>query len=337
MPSKKKPGTESESSNIKSFAVLCSGGDSPGMNCVIRSVVRTGIHHGFKVFGVQRGYAGLLSGNIHEMDASSVGNILQKGGTILQTSRCKEFLQKETRREAFHILQRKKIDALVVIGGNGSLKGAFHLHKETLLPVIGIPGSIDNDISGTSYSVGFDTAVQTAIDAVDKIRDTATSHERTFIVEVMGRKSPAIALYVGVCTGAENVVFSEKTLNIKEIYNDIKRGIDRGKSSSIIIVAEGEKPGLSYEVQKRLKQNYQIDAHVCILGHIQRGGKPTSIDRFMGSKMGYLAVKALIEKKFPVVVAHNQGTTDIISMDQSINSKEEEDLTTLDLLKTLSI
>ena len=337
MASKKKSSPKKKSSEIKSIAVLCSGGDSPGMNCAIRSVVRTGIHYGFKVFGVQRGYTGLLSGNIHQMDASSVGNILQKGGTILQTSRCKEFFQKEMRKEAFHILQRKKVDALIVIGGNGSLKGAFHLHKETLLPVVGIPGSIDNDISGTSYSIGFDTAVQTAIDAVDKIRDTATSHERTFIVEVMGRKSPSIALHVGVCTGAENVVFSEKTLNIKEIYNDIQRGIERGKSSSIIIVAEGEKPGLSYEVQTRLKQNYQIDAHVCILGHIQRGGKPTSIDRFMGSKMGYLAVRALTEKKFPVVVAHNQGSTDIISLDESISSKEEKDLTSLDLLKTLSI
>ena len=320
---------------MPTLAILTSGGDAPGMNAAIVAVTKTATSMGWRLVGVEDGYDGLIDGRFVDLTTSLVDDLSREGGTFLRSARSQRFRTKEGRAQAARNLVG--CDALIVIGGNGSLKGAFNLHKETLLPVVGIPGSIDNDISGTSYSIGFDTAVQTAIDAVDKIRDTATSHERTFIVEVMGRKSPAIALYVGVCTGAENVVFSEKTLNMKEIYNDIQRGIDRGKSSSIIIVAEGEKPGLSYEVQTRLKQNYQIDAHVCILGHIQRGGKPTSIDRFMGSKMGYLAVKALIEKNFPVVVAHNQGSTDIISLDQSISSKEESDLTTLDLLKTLSI
>jgi 6-phosphofructokinase 1 len=322
---------------IKSIGVLCSGGDSPGMNCAIRSVVRSAINSGLKIYGIQRGYTGLLSGAIYEMDASSVGNIIHKGGTILQTTRCKEFFDLETRKEAFHILQRKGIDGLIVIGGNGSLKGAMKLYEENEFPIVGIPGSIDNDISGTDYSIGFDTAVQTAIDSVDKIRDTANSHERTFIVEVMGRKSPAIALHVGICTGAENIVFPSQTLNIKEIYNDIKRGMERGKNSSIIIVAEGETPGLSYEVQSQLKKQFNIEAHVCILGHIQRGGKPTAVDRFMGSQMGYLAVKALKEKNYPVVVASNQGSMELISINKCLKKKKEYESHYLELVKTLSI
>ena len=322
---------------IKSLAVLCSGGDSPGMNCAIRSVVRSSIKFGLKVYGVQRGYAGLLSGNIKSMDASSVGNIIQKGGTILQTSRCKEFFEPEMRKEAFHILKRKNIEGLIVIGGNGSLTGAMKLYEENQFPVVGIPGSIDNDISGTDYSIGFDSAVQTAIDAVDKIRDTANSHERIFIVEVMGRKSPAIALHVGVCTGAENIVFPSEKVKIDEIHKDIKRGIERGKSSSIIIVAEGEKPGLSYEVQSQLKKKFKIDAHVCILGHIQRGGRPTSIDRFMGSQMGYLAVRALKEGNYPVVVSHNQGITDLVSLSKCLKNKKEFEDHYMELVKTLSI
>ena len=241
---------------IKSIAVLCSGGDSPGMNCAIRSVVRTGIGSGLEVYGIQRGYQGLLQGNFRLMNESSVGNIIQKGGTMLQTSRCPEFFQKETRKEAANLLKRKNIDALVVIGGNGSFAGAMALHKEHNFPVVGIPGTIDNDISGTDYTIGFDTAVQTAVEAVDKIRDTAFSHERTFIVEVMGRKSPDIALHVGVCTGAENIILPHSDIDYKQISSDIERGIRRGKGSSILIVAEGEGPGLSYEVQKELKEKY---------------------------------------------------------------------------------
>ncbi|MBT5096168.1 MAG: ATP-dependent 6-phosphofructokinase, partial [Halobacteriovoraceae bacterium] len=186
--------TTTKKTKIKNIAILCSGGDSPGMNCAIRAVVRTAIGHGLNVYGITKGYSGLLEGNFKKMDASSVGNILQHGGTILQTSRCPDFEKSEIRTEAAHILKRKNIDALIVIGGNGSFNGAYKLHREHQIPVIGIPGTIDNDISGTDYTIGFDTAVQTAVDAVDKIRDTAHSHARTFIVEVMGRKSPAIAM-----------------------------------------------------------------------------------------------------------------------------------------------
>ncbi|WP_370350755.1 6-phosphofructokinase [Halobacteriovorax sp. HLS] len=322
---------------MKSIGLLCSGGDSPGMNCAIRAVVRTAINEGLEVYGIQRGYAGLLEGNIKKLDVSSVGNIIQHGGTILQTSRCPEFKEAEIRKEAAHILKRKKIDALVVIGGDGSFNGAYKLHSEHGIPVAGIPGTIDNDISGTDYSIGFDTAVQTAIDAVDKIRDTASSHERTFIVEVMGRKSPAIALHVGVCTGAENVVLPSEKVNIDEIAADVQRGVKRGKNSSIIIVAEGEKEGLSHEIRENLKSNYSIDSHVCILGHIQRGGNPSGVDRFIASGMGYLAIKNLMKGENSFVTAYRNGNVVAVPFTECLEKKTEYLPQYINLVKTLSI
>mgnify|MGYP000082448193 CR=1 FL=1 len=329
----------SESNKIKSIAVLCSGGDSPGMNCAIRSVVRTAIANEIDVYGIQRGYAGLLEGNIRKMDASSVGNILQHGGTILQTSRCPEFHEEDIRKEAAHILKRKNIDALVVIGGNGSFSGAWALHSEHGIPVMGIPGTIDNDIEGTNYTIGFDTAVQTAIEAVDKIRDTAHSHDRTFIVEVMGRKSPAIALHVGLCTGAENIVFPTKdhNIDIDAIAGDIKRGIERGKGSSIIIAAEGEKEGLSHSIQKELHEKHKIDSKVCILGHIQRGGNPTANDRFLASQMGYIAVKSLLDGHKAMVSAFRDGKVLAVPFKECLGKKFDVDPNMIDVVKTLSI
>lgn len=325
---------------IKTIGVLCSGGDSPGMNCAIRAVVRTALGEGMEVFGITKGYSGLLEGNFSKLVASSVGNIIQHGGTILQTSRCPDFHKAETRKEAFHILKRKNIDALIVIGGNGSYNGAYLLNQEHNFPVIGIPGTIDNDIQGTDYSVGFDTAVQTAVDAVDKIRDTAHSHERTFIVEVMGRKSPAIALHVGVCTGAENIVFPSDELKIEQIASDIKRGIKRGKSSSIIICAEGTEPGLSYKIQSELKAKSGIDAHVCILGHIQRGGNPSAIDRFLASRMGYVAVQALVKTQDPSIAlatAYVKGEVVTIDLKDSLEKKDDYLPHFVELARALSI
>lgn len=324
-------------SNLKNIAVLCSGGDSPGMNCAIRAVVRTGLGAGLNVYGIKRGYAGLLEGSFMQMDASSVGNIIQHGGTILQTSRCPEFHEAETRKEAFHILKRKHIDGLIVIGGNGSYNGAFDLHKEHGIPVVGIPGTIDNDIEGTDYTIGFDTAVQTAVEAVDKIRDTAHSHARTFIVEVMGRKSPAIALHVGVCTGAENIVFPSEEVDYSQISNDINRGLKRGKSSSIIICAEGSEPGLGYKIQDKLKKNSGIDAHVCILGHIQRGGNPSAIDRFLASRMGYVAVQALMEGNTPVATAYVKGEVIPVPLENSLKKKDDYLPHFVELARALSI
>ncbi|EPZ51983.1 6-phosphofructokinase [Bacteriovorax sp. BAL6_X] len=330
---------EKDVKSIKTIAVLCSGGDSPGMNCAIRAVVRTCIANDIEIYGIRRGYAGLLEGSQHKMDAASVGNILQKGGTILQTSRCPEFMQPEIRKEAAHILKRKNIDALIVIGGNGSFNGAWELHKEHGVPVVGIPGTIDNDIEGTDYSIGFDTAVQTAIEAVDKIRDTAHSHDRTFIVEVMGRKSPAIALHVGLCTGAENIIFpvqDESNVDVDTIAADIKRGIKRGKGSSIIIAAEGETEGLSRYVHNKLLQDHKIDSRVCILGHIQRGGNPTGRDRFIATQMGHLAVKSLLEGKTAIVTAEQNGQVVIEDLEKCLGKKFEVEDKYVDMVKTLS-
>ncbi len=326
-----------KSSSIKTIAVLCSGGDSPGMNCAIRAVVRTAIGENLKVFGIQKGYEGLLENNIRELSVSSVGNILQHGGTVLQTSRSKEFRTLEGRAKASRILKSHGIDALVVIGGDGSYNGAMKLHEEHGFVVVGIPGTIDNDISGTDYTIGFDTAVQNAVDAVDKIRDTANSHARTFIVEVMGRKSPAIALKVGICTGAENVVLPTATIDYQKIAGDIDRGIKRGKTSSIIIAAEGEEPGIGYLIQKNLKESFKLEAHVCILGHIQRGGNPTPTDRLIASQMGAAAVKAIVKGDKASATVFINGKVQLAPLSGCLRKKNEFDVSEVELLTSLSI
>jgi len=294
---------------IKSLAVLTSGGDAPGMNAAIRAVVRYGIAHGCDVYGVTKGYSGLLEGEIHPMSASSVANIIQRGGTILKTDRCEAFFQRSVRREAAHILRRKGIEGLVVIGGDGSFAGAAKLEKETGFPTIGVPGTIDNDIYGTDDTIGFDTAVNTAMDSIDRIRDTASSHDRIFLVEVMGRSSGFIALETGIGGGAETILLPEQSLSIHEICDTIERGNKRGKTSSIIIVAEGEKPGKSQLIETELaKRGYP--AKVCILGHTQRGGMPTAHDRMLASAMGASAVAYLLagQSAGMVAVQKNQIT-----------------------------
>ena len=321
---------------MKSIGILTSGGDSPGMNCAIRAVVRTAIQHKLKVFGVQRGYQGLINNEVRPLDVSSVGNIIHTGGTILQTSRSKDFRSQEGRKKAYENLKANNIDGLVVLGGNGSFKGAKIFCDEFDIPVVGIPATIDNDISSTEYSIGFDTAVQTAIDAVDKIRDTASSHERTFIVEVMGRKSPAIAVHVGVCCGAENIVFPSKEIDSNRIAADIKKGIERGKTSSIIVVGEGEKAGLSYDVQKELENKHRIGAHVCILGHIQRGGRPTHHDRFIGSKMGNQAVKELVRGERSRAIIFQNGIVTSTGLENCFETKIDYEIPYLELVRALS-
>ncbi|OFZ16792.1 MAG: 6-phosphofructokinase [Bdellovibrionales bacterium GWA2_49_15] len=322
---------------MKSVGILCSGGDSPGMNCAIRAIVRTAIGLGLNAFGIQRGYQGLIDNQIRPLDVSSVGNIIQRGGTILQTSRSKDFMTAEGRAKAAANLREHNIDSLIVIGGNGSFKGAMKFYEEHGIPIAGIPGTIDNDISGTEYTIGFDTAVQVAIEAVDRIRDTASSHDRTFLVEVMGRNSPAIAVHVAVCTGAENIVFSKQEIQYEKIAEHIKRGMARGKNSSIIIVTEGDKPGLAYQVQTTLQQAFKIDAHVCILGHIQRGGAPSHMDRFIASRMGYLAVKSLLDGNFPLVTVYRDGHVTTAPFIECVQDKLGFDKTELELVRLLSI
>ncbi len=323
--------------SIKTIGILCSGGDAPGMNCAIRAVVRSAIFQKLKVVGIKRGYAGLLRGEFMDMNLSSVGNIIQRGGTILQTSRCPEWMKPEYRQTAVNILKHQGIDALVVIGGDGSFNGAKALWDEHQFPVVGIPGTIDNDISNTDYTIGFDTAVQTGIEAVDRIRDTAHSHARTFLVEVMGRNSAAIAIKVGVCTGAENILLPHDKVNHQKLADDIQRGMSRGKDSSIIIVAEGPTAGRSYDIQHVMKDMHHLDAHVCILGHIQRGGSPSSNDRFIASEMGNMAVTALVEGKFPMVTVVQNGKVLLTDLK---NCTTKSDLNFADyqkLAETLSI
>lgn len=322
---------------FKHIGILCSGGDSPGMNCAIRAVVRTAIHHGMQVTGIRRGYAGLLRGEFIPMNLSSVGNILQRGGTILQTSRSPEFSKPEFRKRAIDIMKGQGIEALVVIGGDGSFKGAMALWEEHNFPVVGIPGTIDNDISNTEYTIGFDTAVETAIEAVDRIRDTAHSHARTFLVEVMGRNSSAIALKVGVCTGAENILLPHEKVDHKKIVDDIQRGIARGKESSIIIVAEGPVSGRSYEIQNILKDLYHMDAHVAILGHIQRGGSPSGEDRFIASQMGNIAVESIMSGKYPIATVVQSGKVTITDLVNCTKKEDHNFSQYKDLAQTLSI
>jgi len=281
-------------SNIKNIAVLTSGGDAPGMNAGIRAVVRAGIYHGLNVFGVKRGYDGLVNGDIISMDVKSVANIIQRGGTILKTARSAEFRTPEGRKQAYENIKKLNIDALVVIGGDGTFTGAAKFIEEFDIPIIGLPGTIDNDLAGTDFTIGYDTAINTVVDAVDKIRDTAESHDRLFVVEVMGRDSGLIALRSGISTGAEAVLIPELEVD----YTAIMKRLDstrKNKSSRIIIVAEGDEEG-GLVVAEKIQENFPAyDVRVSILGHIQRGGKPSCMDRVLASRLGVAAVEGLIE------------------------------------------
>ncbi len=323
--------------NINTVAVLTSGGDSPGMNAAIRAVVRSALGKKWDVYGIKRGYTGLLENDFKKMEASSVGNIIGQGGTILQTSRCPDFLIKENREKAVQILRDRDVDALIVIGGNGSYNGAHCLSTEFNFPVIGIPGTIDNDISGTDYTIGFDTAVETAIDAVDKIRDTALAHDRTFVIEVMGRKSAAIALKVGICSGAESILLPKDEIDYKKLTDDIRKGIRRGKKSSIIIAAEGQTSGRSYEIVNKLKNEFEIQARVCILGHIQRGGSPRANDRFFAGIMGNMAVNALYDGNHAHATVVQDGKVKLSPLSQCLKKRDDLYIDMMDLSKKLSI
>lgn len=325
-------------SKMKSIAVLCSGGDAPGMNAAVRAVVRAGIYQGLDVWGVYKGYSGLLEGHLEQMSLRSVANIIQRGGTIIKTDRCKAFHQKAVRAEAAHILRRKKIDALVVIGGEGSFTGAFHMSRENGFPVIGIPGTIDNDVFGSEYTIGFDTAVNTALDAIDKIRDTASSHDRVFLVEVMGRTSSEIAVRVGVSGGAETIIVPDlsEAKTVEKLISSLTRSAEQGKMSSIVVVAEGEHPGTVNRLADELKARAKIDARVAILGHIQRGGSPSAMDRYMASLMGAEAVTAALEGKSSVAIGIVNGKIARIPMKNIIGKHKKPDYTMLRLAEILA-
>lgn len=279
---------------MKKIAVLTSGGDAPGMNAAIRAVVRKAIYHGLEVVGVQQGYAGLIAGKMDTMHLGSVGDIIQRGGTMLQSARCPEFVTDEGQERAVRQLKQNGIEGVVVIGGDGSYRGALAL-SEKGIPAVGVPGTIDNDIPGTDFTIGFDTALNTIIEAIDKIRDTATSHERTFIVEVMGRDAGDLALWAGLAGGAETVLIPEESFDINDMIERLRSGHERGKKHSIIIVAEGVMSGT--ELAHQLKNSAGIETRVSVLGHIQRGGSPTARDRVLASQFGAKAVEVLLEGK----------------------------------------
>ncbi len=279
---------------MKRIGVLTSGGDAPGMNAAVRAVVRKAIYHNLEVYGIYQGYTGLITGNIKKLELGSVGDIIHRGGTTLYSSRCEEFKTKEGQQKGIEQLKKHGIEALVVIGGDGSYRGAKALTEQGF-PCIGVPGTIDNDIPGTDFTIGFDTALNTVIDAIDKIRDTATSHERTFIVEVMGRDAGDLALWAGLAGGAETILIPEEPFTMKEIAERIERGHQRGKRHTIIIVAEGVMSGT--EFANRLHEVSSFETRVSVLGHIQRGGTPTGLDRVLASRLGAHAIELLLEGK----------------------------------------
>lgn len=324
-----------KSDKPRAFAVLTSGGDAPGMNAAIRSVVRYAIGQGCKIYGIHKGYSGLLEGQFHSLAASSVANIIHRGGTILKTDRCEAFYKKSVRQEAANILKRKGIEGLIVIGGDGSFTGAHLMQRETGFPIVGVPGTIDNDIPGTEDTIGFDTAVNTAIDAIDRIRDTASSHDRIFLVEVMGRSSGFIAVQAGIAGGAETVVVPELKPRVEAICQTIERGLKRGKSSSIIVVAEGPKPGLSDRLGKQL-QKKGYTTKVCILGHTQRGGSPTTHDRLLASTLGAMAVAHLLAGHSDGMVGVKRDAISLIPFKEVIGKKKPLPLHLFELAQILA-
>ncbi len=321
---------------IKSIGVLTSGGDAPGMNAAVRAVTRSAIAEGWKVFGIYRGWEGLINDDIKEFSTEDVSNIIQRGGTILKTARSDEFRTPEGRAKANETLKRRGIDALVVIGGNGSLAGAQQLAIEHDVPVVGIPGTIDNDLYGTDHTIGYDSALNTIVDCVDKIRDTATSHDRIFFVEVMGRDAGFLAQNSAIAAGAEAAIIPEDKTDIDQLEKYISRGIRKSKGSSIILVSEADGGAMHYA--ERVKKEYpNYDVRVSILGHLQRGGKPSSFDRILASRMGFAAVRALKEGQRNIMVGIINDTIINFPVARAIKVDKPIDKDLITLLDTLSI
>lgn len=325
---------------MRKIGVLTSGGDSPGMNAAIRAVVRTAIYHGLEVMGVYHGYDGLMKADFMPMSRSSVGDIIHRGGTMLLSARSEEFRKPEGRKKAYENLQKEGIEGLVVIGGDGSFRGAQRLVEEFNFPVIGIPGTIDNDIAGTDYTVGFDTAMNTIIDAINKVRDTATSHERTFIVETMGRHAGFLTLLSGLAGGAESILIPERNFTVDDVIEKLKGGYARGKLHSIILVAEGiqlEGDGISSEfrtnrttnesvafyVGKKIQEATGLETRVIILGHLQRGGSPTAQDRILASRLGAAAVELLLKGETGKMVGVVHDEINVLDLETAITSKKD--------------
>jgi len=326
-------------SKIKNIGILTSGGDSPGMNAAIRAVVRASLYHNLKITGILRGYEGLILADFIPMDGKSVANIIQRGGTILKTARCEAFKTKEGRALAHKNLVESEIDALVVIGGDGTFTGADIFSKEFDFPIIGLPGTIDNDLVGTDFTIGYDTAINTVVNAVDKIRDTAESHDRLFIVEVMGRDSGLIALRSGIGVGAEAILIPEAKVGVPELMHRIETG-RKDKASKIIIVAEGDEAGGAYVIGETLKEKFpKYDIRVSVLGHIQRGGSPSCMDRVLASRLGVAALEGLLEGKTDVMAGLVNKEIVFTPFSQTIKHIDAEKITPswLKLVEILSM
>lgn len=289
---------------MKRIGLLTSGGDAPGMNAAIRAVVRSCVYYDITPYGALEGYDGLIANKIHKMDAGSVKHIIHQGGTILRSARSEAFKTKEGRKKAWNNINHKKLDGLVVIGGDGTFKGAMALGSEYDFPIVGIPGTIDNDIFGTDFTLGFDTATNTVVEAVDKIRDTATSHSRLFFIEVMGRDAGFIAVHSGIAAGSEEILIPEKDRDVEHLFESLERTSRRNKTSRLVIVAEGDQNGSVYSLEKQVKERFgdRYETKVTILGHVQRGGRPTCRDRVLASRLGVGAVEALMEGKRNVMI-----------------------------------
>ena len=323
---------------VKCIGVLTSGGDAPGMNAAIRAVTRAAIYNGLRVVGIKRGYYGLVYNEMEEFDSKSVSNIIQQGGTILKTARCKEFVTPEGRKQAFDNMRTEGIDALVVIGGDGSLSGARIFAEEYDIPIVGLPGTIDNDLGGTDSTIGYDTALNTIVEAVDKIRDTATSHERLFLVEVMGHMAGYLALNGAIASGAEAAIVPEMETEIDQLADLINRGFRKSKNSAIVLVAENPETGGALGLKQRIKEEFpEYDARVTILGHLQRGGSPTAADRILASRMGAQAITALREGQRNVMIGIKNGELVYVPFSKATTHKHSIGSAELDIVKMLSI
>lgn len=325
-----------DAKNIKKIGVYASGGDAPGMNAAIRAVVRTAVVNKLEVTGFVGGYSGIFENRSLQLDLRSVANIIQRGGSILKAGRSPEFMQPEGRKRAADNIRAHNIDALVCIGGDGSFTGAHALWNEHKIPIVGVPGTIDNDIYGSDNTIGFDTAVNTAVDAIDRIRDTAASHDRLFIVEVMGRDSGFIAIAAGVAGGAEDIFIPEHPFHLEKTIDIIKRGMNRGKHSSILVTAEGQKPGRAYDLAEAIRKNCGLQSKVCILGHIQRGGSPTATDRILASRMGTTAVQLLLGGNCDVMVGSQGENLIRIDIAEALKKKKQVNQSLIELAQILS-
>jgi len=321
---------------MKRIGVLTSGGDAPGMNACIRAVVRYGVSRKLEVVGIHQGYHGLLEGDFIKLGSRSVANIIYRGGTLLETARCEEMKTQAGIRKANEILQREGIEGLITIGGDGTLRGATALAEATNVKVISIPSTIDNDVYGTDYTIGFDTAINTALDAIDKIRDTAGSLQRLFFIEVMGRSRGFIALEVGIAGGAEDILIPEVETKIEQLCLDIKSSFKRGKKSSIVIVAEGDEAGGAFSIAQQVWERLKLEYRICVLGHIQRGGSPTARDRVLASKLGAAAVDALVKGMSGYMVGELKGEIAFTPLRETWEKRKELDSNLLRLVKVLA-